>query len=73
MHWQFKTKAGPVSIVVLQGRYHVIFEEQSLGSYETPQQAADDASGGCTFMPSSGVDLGTLGIPDDLSEWAKLK
>jgi hypothetical protein len=31
--------------------------------------AASDASGGHTFSHSSGIDLGALGIPEDLQAW----
>ena len=68
--WHYKTKRGTVSIKQHKnGRYEVIYDQESLGSYKTPQQAADDVAGGHTFMPSNGVDLGELDIPADLPEW----
>jgi hypothetical protein len=67
--YSFNTRAGTFHIVNRKGRFHIIFREEDLGSYATPEQAADDLAGGHTFSPSSGVDPGSLGIPGDLSEW----
>lgn len=47
----------------------MVFQEEDLGSYHSPEAAADDVSGGHTFSPSSGIDLGELGIPADVAEW----
>jgi hypothetical protein len=70
--YEYKTKHGIVSLVPKHnGRYHVIFQEEDLGSYHSARAAADDVSGGHTFSPSSGVDLGSLGIPEDINEWHK--
>ena len=54
------------------GRYHVLFENDSLGSYATPAQAADDLSGGHTDSVQSGIDTSTLGISDDIADWDRL-
>jgi hypothetical protein len=67
--WMHRTRAGPVYIVPKHGRFHVIYDEQDLGSYHSPAAAADDVAGGHTFSPSNGVDLGELGISYDLIEW----
>lgn len=65
----FKTPKGVVSIVQSQNRFRLYFEDEYLGSYNSPQHAVDDAAGGHTFTPSCGSDLGDLGVPDDLSDW----
>ncbi len=67
--WFFQTKAGMVSIRPDGKRWCVFFEEENLGSYHSPKVAADDVSGGHTFSPSGGIDLGSLGIPCDVDEW----
>lgn len=67
--WYFETPYGTVKIVPYQGRFHIVFNEEDLGSYISPKQAVDDAAGGYTFMPSSGIDLGELGLPDCIEEW----
>ncbi len=53
------------------GRYAIVFEEDNLGSYDSAISAASDASCGSTFSPPSGIDLGELGIPEDLVEWQR--
>lgn len=47
-----------------------MYNGESLGSYDSPRQAADSVAAGLTFFPSNGVDPGTLSIPDDLRDWA---
>lgn len=71
-YYQFYTPHGVVGLIPeANGRYKVMFDEENLGSYHSPEAAADDVSGGHTFSPANGVDLGELGIPDDLGEWEK--
>ncbi|WP_299724826.1 hypothetical protein [uncultured Tateyamaria sp.] len=71
-YYQFYTQQGTVSILPEPaGRWKVMYGEDNLGSYHSPEAAADDVSGGHTFEPSNGVDLGELGIPDDLGDWTK--
>ena len=67
----YKTSKGIVSIIQRAGRWHVMFEGADLGGYISPEQAADDVGGGHTFTPPSGIDLGELGIPRDISEWSR--
>ena len=50
-------------------RWHIVYDEEDLGSYHSPRSAADDASGGHTFSPSNGVDFGDLDISEDIGEW----
>ncbi len=69
MTYSFKTTAGVFSIVRRNERFEVIFELESLGSYMTAQQAAEDLAGGHTFSPRGGLDTSKLGIPYDVSEW----
>lgn len=70
VRYYWKTRAGLVELKPSDsGRYEVLFRGENLGSYHSPEAAADDVAGGHTFMPSDGTDLGTLGIPHDLSEW----
>lgn len=68
----YKTSVGAFYIAEHSGRFHPLFEGESLGSYATAQQAAEDLAGGHTFSISSGVDASTLGIPKDLSRWQRL-
>jgi hypothetical protein len=68
----WNTKIGPFYIAEHQGRFHPVFEDDSLGSYDTAQQAAEDLAGGHTFSISGGVDTATLGIPEEVTEWERI-
>jgi len=67
--WQ--TRIGPFYIVYSNDRYYPVFEDEYLGSYNSPQHAVDDLAGGHTFSLSNGVDTATLGIPYDVGEWER--
>ena len=67
--YEFKTRIGKFYIGEIDGRYHPIYDDESLGSYAHAWQAAEDLSGGHTFSISSGIDTSTLGIPEELEEW----
>lgn len=67
-----QTRRGSVMIVPIQGRWCIVYDEENLGSYHSPMAAVDDAAGGHTFTPSNGVDLGNLGLSDDLGDWERL-
>ncbi len=71
--YYYRTSVGIFLIAQRSGRWHVIFDDESLGSYATPQQAVDDLAGGHTFSPGHGIDTSKLGIPDDINEWSKGK
>jgi hypothetical protein len=68
----FETSAGAFYIAEHKGRFHPIFREESLGSYATPQQAAEDLAGGHTFSLPGGIEPSDLGIPDELEGWEKI-
>ena len=71
-YYSHPTVHGPVRIVPRpNGRYEIVFQDEDLGSYANPMMAADDAAGGHTFSPSSGVDLGDLDISYDLGDWER--
>lgn len=73
VRYDWKTREGLVeSRPSDSGRYEVFFRGENLGSYHSPEAAADDVAGGHTFMPSDGTDLGMLGISHDLSEWERI-
>jgi hypothetical protein len=65
----FRTKAGVFSIVHRKGWWYIIYENDVLGRYWTPQQAAEDLAGGRSDSPSNGVDPERLGISDDIGKW----
>ena len=51
--------------------FHAIFNEESLGSYPSPEQAAEELSAGCTFVLVSGIEIETLGTPSELGSWIR--
>jgi hypothetical protein len=67
--YTFNTQIGAFYIAEHNGRFHPIFEDESLGSYATPQQAVEDLANGHTFSLQSGKDTAELGIPINLAEW----
>ena len=68
----YETSAGAFYIAEHNGRFHPVFQEESLGSYATAQQAAEDLAGGHTFSLPGGIDPSELGIPDELEDWVKI-
>jgi hypothetical protein len=65
------TRIGPFYIAEAAGRFHPVYQDESLGSYARPEQAAEDVAGGHTVSISSGIDTAMLGIPEDLKEWRR--
>lgn len=67
------TALGPVFVGrSADGRYHVIWKGESLGSYASVGLAVSDAAGGHTFSAADGVDLAALGLSDDPAEWSAM-
>lgn len=72
--YEFVTDAGSFYIGQSNdGRFHPIFDGDSLGSYAEAWQAAEDLAGGHTFSAGADIDTDSLGIPHDLSEWRRLR
>lgn len=51
------------------GSFHALYGSESLGTYERPEQAAQDLAAGTTYPFASGEDTSKLAIPADLREW----
>lgn len=67
--YSYRTRVGVFAIVFERGRWHVLFEDEPLGSYATATQALDDLVGGSTYWPSCG-NPSQFSLPDDLSDWS---
>jgi hypothetical protein len=67
--YYWPTRIGTFYIAEQDGRFHPVFDDDALGSYARPEQAAEDLAGGYTFALSSGADTASLGIPVDLADW----
>lgn len=71
----FRTRAGVFYIGEDQdGRFHPIYDDESLGSYSAIWQATEDLALNATFSVVHAVsgellDTSQLGIPADPSEW----
>jgi hypothetical protein len=73
MVWVYKSKRGSFSIRRLQnGRFGLYVGDEMLGSYHTPEAAADDV-----FMCVTGHDPWdnqlTVDYPADLGDWQQLR
>lgn len=69
----YRSTAGDISIIKDSGRWHALFQEELLGSYANPEQAAFDLSVGHVLDVPGGVDLKKLGIPRDLARWEQVE
>lgn len=73
--FKYKTKAGTFYIGQSDdGRFHPIYDDESLGSYEYDWQAASDLAMDATFTvlhykTGEVLDTSELGIPEDIGEW----
>ena len=73
----WKTKVGKFYICrSSDGRFHPVFNNESLGSYASASQAAEDLALNATFSvlhPISHelLDTSELGIPVDVADWEK--
>lgn len=66
--YSHSTARGPFWIVRKPDGWHLMWESEDLGTYSTPQRAADDAAGGTCTWPSFG-NCGKVGLSDDISDW----
>lgn len=71
--FRYETPAGAFFISQSDdGRFHPVFDNESLGSYHTAIAAVSDLAGGHTVSVAGIKDIGALGIPDDLAEWIRM-
>ena len=72
--YKFETRVGTFYIgQSADGRFHPVYDGESLGSYAHPWQAAEDLAGGHTFSVSGVDDTSTLGIPEHHTEWEGMR
>lgn len=76
--YAFKTRVGTFYIGQSgDGRFHPIYNDESYGSYHEDWQAADDLVQNATYSIQSPsgelLDTSKLGIPEDLSEWERIR
>lgn len=69
-HYIYRTPFGTFFIRFQPaGHWHVFLEEQDLGGYATPEQAAAALSGDHFFWAASGIDRALAAPPCELSKW----
>lgn len=51
------------------GRFHPIWQGESLGSYHSAAAAVEDLAGGHTFWIPDGTDPGRLGLSSEPDDW----
>ena len=69
--YYFKTQAGTFVIVFRHDRWHLIFQDDHLGSYATAEQALEALASGQAFSLRGRVDTANLGIPRDIGGWSR--
>jgi hypothetical protein len=57
------TRIGPFYIAESAGLFHPVYEDESLGSYARPEQAAEDVAGGTPFRYPVGLTPARWGYP----------
>jgi len=75
---KYKTKVGTFYIAQsADGRFHPVFDDESLGSYISIAQAVDDLVHNATSsvlhpITSDLLDTSVLGLPEDPGEWDRV-
>jgi len=74
--YEFQTSVGPFYIAEYQGRYHAVFEGESIGSCTGADQIAAVLGYGYKFnficVELDELDTTKLGISPSLSDWKPL-
>src|SRR4051812_37402947 len=71
--YRFNTNQGPFYIAEFKKRFYLLYkDEESLGSYATPEEAAEGVDV-VSFLALKGLDVSSLKIPKDLNEWERLR
>lgn len=70
MRYTFVTRRGKAEIVQASRGWTLLFDDEALGSYASPEIAAEEIVEGTCYWPSAG-DPTSFGISDDLSDWTQ--
>ena len=72
MRYIHKTRWGIFAIAQNpNGRWSALFNDENLGNYHSAVAAHDDLIGDHCFSNSAGLDTSEIGLPRELSEWAR--
>lgn len=78
LYLKFETEVGPFFIGISEnGRFHPIYNGESLGGYSSAKDAIEDLVMNATFSVIHAraarlLDTSRLGIPEEVSEWEQL-
>ena len=64
-----QTNAGPFFIAYSKGHYRVVHEDEILGSFASPEEAARHLAFRSGFAVTGGMNTALLGIPANLKQW----
>ncbi len=70
-YFRYVTEVGPFFIVSRNERWHVVWCEEEIGDFTSPELAAKEVAGGHTLWPFWG-NPGRLGIPAELERWERV-
>jgi len=65
----FYTTVGPFFIAYSKGQYRVVHEDEILGSFDSPEEAARFLAFRRGFAVTGGINTALLGIPANLNHW----
>jgi hypothetical protein len=67
--YYFRTKDGTFWILWRDGYWQPLFDNEPLGWYHTPEEAAENLANGHCWSSASGADPEALGVPEDIDDW----
>lgn len=71
--YKWDTRVGTFYVgQTMDGKYHPVFNDDSLGGYPEAWQAVEDLAKGATYSVSGVPGTSLLGIPEDLADWERL-
>jgi hypothetical protein len=65
----YQTRIGPFFIAYSRGRFRVVHDAETLGSFASPEEAARHIAFRRGFAVPGGIDTAILGIPANLARW----
>jgi hypothetical protein len=65
----YQTRIGPFFIAYSQGRFRVVHDSESIGSFATAEEAAHHIARHRGFAVPGGIDTAILRIPASLARW----
>src|SRR5436305_15084949 len=70
--YRFNTPKDPFYIAEFKKRFYLLYGDESIGSYATAEDAAEDIGLARFVALTKGLDMPSLNIPRDLNKWERL-